>query len=72
MEDINKIRYFNMVIVEFGKHHHLPPRWSYQYLHTYGGLDLIDKNYDIEHTLPLNDTIEGLTQYCKRQGGSLS
>ena len=72
MEDINKIRYFNMVIVEFGNHHHLPPRWSYQYLHTSGGLDLIDKNYDIEHTLPLCDTIEGLTQYCKRQGGSLS
>lgn len=27
--------------------------------------------YDEKHLMPLHDTISNLTQYCKRQGGTI-
>lgn len=69
--NLQKIRYINCCIVEFGKKFGLAPRWAFQYLHTYKALDFLDKHYEVEHLMPLHDTISNLTQYCKRQGGTI-
>jgi hypothetical protein len=34
-------------------------------------LELLDKNYQAEHLLPIDDTIDDLISYCKRHGGTL-
>ena len=65
------IRYINCCIVEFGRRFGLEPKWACRYLYLYGGLELLDKNYQAEHLLPLDDTIDGLIAYCKRHGGTL-
>lgn len=69
--NLQKIRYINCCIVEFGKKFGLAPRWAFQYLHTYKALEFLDKHYEAEHLLPLQDTISSLTKYCKRHGGTI-
>lgn len=69
--NLQKIKYINCIIVEFGKKFKLAPRWAFQYLYTYKALDLLDKYYEVEHLLPLQDTLKSLTDYCKRQGGTI-
>lgn len=69
--DINKIRYINLVIVEFGKKVGLSPRWAFSYLYTHKGVDFLDKHYEAEHLLPLDDTIMAMKDYCKRNGGTI-
>ena len=68
---MNKIRYINMCIVEFGRRFGMTSRLAYQYLKDYAGLAFLDKYYEAEHQQPLNDTLTGLKAYCKRHGGSL-
>lgn len=65
------IRYINCCIVEFGRRLGLEPKWACRYLYLHGGLELLDKNYQAEHLLPLDDTIDDLISYCKRHGGTL-
>lgn len=71
LSGMNKIRYINMCIVEFGKRFGMTPALSFNYLKTYLGLAFLDKNYEIEHLLPLDDTINDLAAYCSRHGGAL-
>jgi hypothetical protein len=42
------------------------------YLQRYKGLDFVDRFYDVEHTYSFDNTVEDLTAYCKRMGGTLS
>jgi hypothetical protein len=67
---MNKIRYINLCIVEFGKRFGMTSQLAYRYLKEYGGLAFLDKCYEAEHQLPLDDTLMGLKSYCKRHGGS--
>ena len=57
---MNKIRYINMCIVEFGKKFGMTAQLSYQY-----------KCYEAEHLLSLNDALTDLKVYCKRNGGTI-
>lgn len=68
---MNKIRYINMCIVEFGKKYGMAPHISFNYLNTFGGLTFLDKCYDAEHLLSLEEAMNDLTVYCKRHGGTL-
>jgi hypothetical protein len=67
----DKIDIFVLWITEFAKQKHISPRDAYLYLKRFGGVDFLDKNYAIEHTLPLADTMEALTEISKRNGGYL-
>lgn len=49
---MNKIRYINMCIVEFGKRYGMTSQLAYQYLKTYSGLAFLDKYYEAEHKQP--------------------
>lgn len=68
---MNKIRYINMCIVEFGKRFGMTSKLAYIYLKDYSGLAFLDKCYEAEHQQPLNDTLLGLKAYCKRHGGTI-
>lgn len=68
---MNKIRYINMCIVEFGKRFGMTSRLAYEYLKEYHGLSFLDKCYEAEHQQPLKDTLLGLKTYCKRHGGTI-
>lgn len=69
---LDKINYFVALITEFAKAHQISTSQSYEYLQRYKGLDFVDRFYDVEHTFSFDNTVEDLTTYCKRMGGTLA
>ena len=68
----NKLEYIIALITEFATAHNISTQQAYIYLRQYGGLDFVDRFYDVEHTLPFEHTVEDLTAYCKRMGGAIT
>ena len=69
--DMNKIRYINMCIVEFGKKFSMPADIAFNYLKQYKALAFLDKCYEAEHQLSLADTIKDILLYCRKNGGTI-
>lgn len=65
------IEYILAIIDEFAKTFGLTERQSYLYLKNHDALQFIENHYGIMHTLDFKDSIEGISNYCKRNGGSL-
>ena len=68
---MNKIRYINLCIVEFGKKYGMPASMAFNYLKRFKALEFIDKNYEAEHLLPLADTLKDMSIYCRRNEGTV-
>lgn len=68
---MDKIRYMNLCITEFGKKFGMSADMAFNYLKQYNALDFIDKHYEAEHLLPLADTLKGLQAYCRKNGGTV-
>ena len=68
----SKINYIVALITEFATAHHITTQQAYRYLQQYKGLDFVDKFYDVEHTYSFENTVEDLTAYCQRMGGTLA
>ena len=71
MEMMDRLRYINMCIVEFGKKFGMTAQLSYLYLKRYSGLTFLEKYYGAEHLRTLDDTLNDLKVYCKRHGGTI-
>ena len=69
---IDKINYIVALITEFAVTHQISTQQAYRYLQKYKGLDFVDEFYDVEHTFSFENTVEDLTAYCKRMGGTLA
>ncbi|MBO7572863.1 MAG: DUF3791 domain-containing protein [Bacteroidales bacterium] len=69
---IDRINYIVALITEFAAAHHITTQQAYRYLQQYKGLDFVDKFYDVEHTYSFDNTVEDLTAYCQRMGGTLA
>jgi hypothetical protein len=63
--------YAVVCISAFAKSKKLTFKQSFLYLLNFKGLDFINEFYDIEHTLPMDDTIEDLTRICQQNGGAI-
>lgn len=71
-ETIRKqINYAVACVNEFARRKSLHPRTAFLYLYDYKGIDFLKENYDIEHTLSLDDAIDDLDIICKNNGGVL-
>ncbi|MCQ2311561.1 MAG: DUF3791 domain-containing protein [Paludibacteraceae bacterium] len=66
-----KIQYINLCISAFARKYKMQPHISFRYLNQYAGLDFLDRNYEAEHILPLEDTLNSLQQICHRNGGTI-
>lgn len=60
-----------MCIVEFAKKFGMSAKIAFNYLKQYKALDFLDKCYEAEHQLSLNDSLNDLIVICKRNGGTL-
>lgn len=67
----DKIEYVIAAISEFGKRHGLTHVEAYRYLKRFSGMEMLDKFYDVMHTLSFKDTTDDLTAFCHRHGGAL-
>ena len=68
----DKIEYIVVMIAEFAKAKHLTESQAYRYLHRFHAISFLDKNYNIAHTLRMEDVLEDITAYCKRHGGAIA
>lgn len=71
-EEKNRIEYVTMCIFLFAKQFGIQVKDALQYLLAFGGIAFLDENYAIEHTLPIDDTMDALRTICARNGGQLA
>ena len=69
--NMDKIRYINMCIVEFGKKFGMPASISYNYLKEHKALNFLDECYAAEHTLSLDDALDDIQTISRRHGGTI-
>lgn len=67
----DQIEFILMLITAFAKHYQLTKKQAYRYIARYKGIDLCMEHYGIMHTLSLEDNIESLAKYCRKNGGLL-
>ena len=67
----DKIDYIVMLIAEFAKRNKMTLQQAYRYMSQFKGLELCDKHYGIMHTLPLDDNMDSLYSYCRKNGGTI-
>ncbi len=68
---MDKIRYINMCIVEFGHKFGMPAYMSYNYLKKHKALDFLDDCYAAEHTLSLENALDDMQIISRRHGGTI-
>lgn len=71
MEIRDKVEYIIAIVSEFAKLKHLTDSQAYRYLQRFKAISFINKHYDIAHTLRMEDVLEDIVAYCRRQGGAI-
>lgn len=59
-------------IFDFAQKYSLTIKDAYNYLKKYTGIQYLLENYEIEHTLSKNDTLEALSRLTQKNGGYLN
>ena len=65
------IDYIVICINEFAKHYKITSKEAYIYLRDFKGIEFLKENYEAEHTIGLDDTIDDLKQICINNGGKI-
>ena len=63
------INYIVVCINEFAASKNLTEQQAYRYLYANKGIEFLTENYDIEHTLSLQDAVNDLSIVCTNNGG---
>lgn len=71
-QQVNIINYMVVCINEFAFRFNITSKEAFQYLDKYKGIRFLKENYEIEHTLSIDDAIDDMVIVCKRNGGYLS
>lgn len=72
IESRKQINYYVVCVNEFARKYSSTPREAFLYLDKYKGIDFLQENYDIEHTLSLEEAIEDLETICSNNGGVMA
>lgn len=67
-----EIPFINLCIREFGKRFSVTRQKAYEYLNKHKGLSFLIEFYDVEHLQSIDETIDDLIFWCKKNGGELS
>lgn len=70
-EEKNKIEYLVICIAEFADKFLVSYKNAYNYLKKYNALKFLSENYEIEHTLSIEDAIDDITLVARNNGGYL-
>ncbi len=71
MKKRDVIEYIVIMVSEFAKRYALSVVQAYRYLRYHKGIDFLSNNYEIAHTLPMDDVVVDLAAYCRRNGGEV-
>lgn len=70
-EERKQINYAVVCVSEFAHKHNLTVKEAFQFLFQYKAIEFLKENYDIEHTLSLEDALSDMLTICKKNGGML-
>lgn len=71
--DLRKqIDYAVVCVNEFASRFNLTKKQAFNYMYNFKGIEFIKANYDIEHTLSLDDAVEDIAIICRNNGGMVS
>lgn len=70
-EQKNMIEYITMCVFLFASRFKMQITDALGYLLDFGGISYLEDEYEIEHTLPIEDTLDALQIICARNGGSI-
>ena len=63
------IDYIVVCINEFASNKELSQQEAFRYLYANRGIEFLTENYEIEHTLSLQDAVHDLSVVCQNNGG---
>ena len=66
-----EISFVNACIKALGQKFSLSRDAAYAYLKKYAGVAFLIEFYDVEHLQSIDDTVDDLVLYCKKNGGEL-
>ena len=69
---IDIIDYTIMLVKLFASHYQLTPRQAYRYISRYDGMAFIERHYSILSSLPFNEMVQSMSDYCRKNGGLLA
>lgn len=70
-EERKQINYVVTCVSEFAHKHNFTMKEAFQFLFDYKAIAFLKENYDIEHTLSLEDALDDMLMICERNGGTL-
>lgn len=70
-EERKQINYTVACVSEFAHTHNISVKEAFQFLFEYKAIDFLKENYDIEHTLSLDDALNDMLMICEKNGGML-
>jgi hypothetical protein len=70
-EEENKIEYMVVCVNEFADRFFLNYKDAFNYLHKYNAIKFLNENYEIEHTLSIDDAIDDIMMIAEKNGGHL-
>lgn len=71
-EQRKQINYAIACVIEFAKRHNMSVKKAFDFLFQYKAIAFIKENYDIEHTLSLDDALDDMIMICRNNGGILA
>lgn len=63
--------YIIALVNEFANRFGLSDKQAYNYIRTHQGIEFIEQNYGIIHTLDFDEAVDSVATYCRRLGGEL-
>lgn len=67
-----EIPFINLVIRAFAERFGMTRQVAYRYLLGYQGLSFLIEFYDVEHLQDVEETVDDLVLWCKKNGGELA
>lgn len=71
-EQRKRINYTVACVSEFARKHGLDMKEAFGFLFRYKAIEFLKENYDIEHTLSLDDALDDMLMICEQNGGMLT
>lgn len=69
-EQRKRINYTVACVNEFARRHNISPKAAFKYLYDYKALEFLKENYDIEHTLSIDDALDDMALICEKNGST--
>ena len=69
--DSGAIRFIVMSLGMFARQKGLTLKEACNYLVRHKGIEFVENNYEVQHQLSLQETVDDMTAICRRNGGSI-